>query len=1229
MSSRLLPGSFVRAILNDLSHSSQVTLQPLRNRPFAHALLYPHRHPQARHHDHEQGRSNEGHPRLVLASGLGITLIGAAGSFDSDQQRNSCETDFDTIRPFHTRQPSHRSNLPSFTTCPALDQSNSVTLPNSCTSWDPVYDHQTPDPARASTTELPSPHGLSVVSTSFIRRPSPSIGTDYHQNEHHQKLKKARSSRSIRHCSSQSTFCSPAAPAPLPFPAHLILSLTSASTSSFSPADELDASIPPQCPPSNRSTSFTTPLRSCRSLYFTKQKTNTQSRHPTNHHSISNNPQSRPLTPLTSPCLDSSSLHQAAPLSGFSSQLSDFQDCPPISSCPPELIPFPLDNPVTSQPTKFTHFVRSKIQRKNSRRSISQSRSSSLISSHKPPSSASSVCSSTIQPSCLTEPVEFDQFSATSCYRSISHSATCETLQSFPQSTTSPLSMPGADHEVESLLDAHGVPDTPAPILRSSSSQPLLAEQYRKKTLSDARSHSAAGSRPAHEMPRHSDSASSGLGLITLSTGSSDRALHSKPVSSTGSSSPPRKSVRTHLSRLAQFLTPSPTLKYPPVASSKVKIPSPPSDPRPWSSTGSSVPPPRELPSRQQTSTALNAPQVITSNKKPTAPPMTIINWRTTLSHHEYRHILDTLGPTEIHRQQLIWELCQTETAFLDSIAVILDLFIIPLRDESQYGTWVIGVPEPVQKLFGDLDQIANFHSEIVMGMNYNRMCEKKRNKAPVVIKFADMMAGFVPRLRIYERYLVCFERVAQTIDRLSLDPADHFGSFVRMQSHTAGFGAMTLTSFLLKPIQRLMKYPLFFRQLCETTPLGHPDHQATSNLWKATDGIIRLMQDVKGREDDLEALKSLEEQLQGLPDGLVLANRGRKIVTRGTLQMVYPSHKDILKFPLTNPNPEADPFGSEMTPAVCRRISSSSNHSSLGIHGDFSNNSSKGHSRCLSPVSDSSETSEASHSQSSCQSTNTESTFDATGSPQLLASEVPYQSRSTSGCSSKSAPRFESSIGSELNPIKLKAPRSLQSKRSSHKLIKGRGIPTEAVEVIILTDMLILCTREAPPKKNWRVSSRKPEDFNRFRVLDSFGLSRLTHVEDLGGQLSEFDDLVQLVLKPLSAIPRADSNRKMASSMLQDENSRHNEHTIYLSSNTPPHSSPTNWNNTGSIVPANPSGEKDWNIWLKELRNLEGLTQNSFNRQLKHSDQKRRRSNTDKIELSIRKATSMGNLLA
>ncbi|KAA1099391.1 hypothetical protein PGT21_005950 [Puccinia graminis f. sp. tritici] len=1216
MSTRLFPGSLVRAILNhDLSYSNQVTLQPaLHNRAFARNL-------HSRHHQHHRhGRRTEGQPRLVLASGLGLTLIGAAGSFDSDQQRNFCDTNFDTIRPLHSRQPSSRSTLPSFTSSPALDQNGSTTA-EIFKSLDDVDDDETSDSAGAGNRELPGSYGSSV-SAKFTRRPIPS--TSGSGRGIAPQLKKARSNHSIRHRANQSTNRRPPLPAPLPPPANLFSSISSASSSSSSSssscsslANEVATSISPQYPPSSRSTSFSTPLRSSQSLHFTKQITGYQSRHPTHHHF--SNPQSRSLTPLTSPNLDNCSSYQQAPLASFSSDQPDFHDYHP---CPPELVPFPSQNPVTLPPTKFSNFVKSKIQ-KTARRSVSQSWSSSLLSSNKHPSSTPAVCSSSV-PSSQTESAELDQSSEiASCYRSVRYSATCENFQNF---TSPSLSMSGADHEIESLLDQRVVPGDPALPLRSSSSQPFMAEQYRKTSLSGTRSTSVMGKRPTHVMPRRTGLSTSALGIVPTTTVSSHGESASKSISLTGGNSPPLKSVRTQLSRLAQLLAPSPAIKYPPVTSSKAKISLSPSDDKPRSSTALWSPAPSELPSRQLSSTALGAPQIIRSCQKSNALPMAIINWRTTLSDREYRHIFETWGPTEIHRQQLIWELCQTETAFLDSIAVVLDLFISPLREEGQYGTWVVGVPEPVQKLFGDLDQIANFHSEIVMGMSYNRMCEKKLNKAPVVMKFADMMAGFVPRLRIYERYLVCFERVSQLIDRLALDPADHFGSFVRMQSHAAGFGAMTLTSYLLKPIQRLMKYPLFFRQLCETTPLGHPDHQSTSNLWKATDGIIRSMQDVKGLEDDHEALKGLEEQLLGLPDGLVLANRRRKIVIRGTLQMVFPSHKDILKLSIAPPDPESETFG-EMAPTR-RRMSSSSHLPSLGLHGDFNSKLfANGLSRPLSPVSDSSETSETTHSQSSFRSMNTDTTFDATSSPQPLASEICHQPRSTSGCSSQSAPRFDPPGGPDLNPIKLKPPRSLQSKRSSHKLRKGRAIPSEAVEVILLSDMLILCMREAPPKKNWRTSSRKPEDLNRFRVLEGIGLSRLTCVEDLGGQLDDFDDLVKLNLKPLGGIPRSEINKRTSPSAAKEEMSRAHEHSVYLSSFSVSHSSPIVWGTTGSSGSNNLVGEKDWKNWLKELRKLEVLTHHSFQRQLKHLEQKRRRSHTGRVDLAIKKASSMSNL--
>ena len=45
-------------------------------------------------------------------------------------------------------------------------------------------------------------------------------------------------------------------------------------------------------------------------------------------------------------------------------------------------------------------------------------------------------------------------------------------------------------------------------------------------------------------------------------------------------------------------------------------------------------------------------------------------------------------------------------------------------------------------------------------------------------------------------------------------------------QSHAARTGGMPLSSFLLKPMQRITKYPLLIGKILEYTPPDHPDHQ-------------------------------------------------------------------------------------------------------------------------------------------------------------------------------------------------------------------------------------------------------------------------------------------------------------------------------------------------------------------------------------------------------------------
>ena len=65
-----------------------------------------------------------------------------------------------------------------------------------------------------------------------------------------------------------------------------------------------------------------------------------------------------------------------------------------------------------------------------------------------------------------------------------------------------------------------------------------------------------------------------------------------------------------------------------------------------------------------------------------------------------------------MERQEIIWELCETELAFVDRLHSVIRLFIRPLRAQNS-KTWIAGVPPDVARLFDWLEDIVNVHSQI------------------------------------------------------------------------------------------------------------------------------------------------------------------------------------------------------------------------------------------------------------------------------------------------------------------------------------------------------------------------------------------------------------------------------------------------------------------------------------------------------------------------------------
>jgi hypothetical protein len=71
--------------------------------------------------------------------------------------------------------------------------------------------------------------------------------------------------------------------------------------------------------------------------------------------------------------------------------------------------------------------------------------------------------------------------------------------------------------------------------------------------------------------------------------------------------------------------------------------------------------------------------------------------WRSTISTEEYDSLLAQYGAVEMRRQEVMWELCETERSFVDGLKSVMELFALPLRREQ--GGWIKGVPIPVSRL--------------------------------------------------------------------------------------------------------------------------------------------------------------------------------------------------------------------------------------------------------------------------------------------------------------------------------------------------------------------------------------------------------------------------------------------------------------------------------------------------------------------------------------------------
>ncbi|XP_061463514.1 intersectin-2 isoform X3 [Rhineura floridana] len=254
---------------------------------------------------------------------------------------------------------------------------------------------------------------------------------------------------------------------------------------------------------------------------------------------------------------------------------------------------------------------------------------------------------------------------------------------------------------------------------------------------------------------------------------------------------------------------------------------------------------------------------------------------------------LDTMHPMERKRQGYIHELIQTEEKYMEDLQLVLEVFQKQMAEAGCLSESEMGL------IFGNWKELIISNTKLLKAL---RLRKKSGGEKMPVQMIGDILAPELSQMQAYIQFCSCQLNGAALLQQKT-DEEPEFKEFLKKLASDPRCKGMPLSSFLLKPMQRITRYPLLIKSILENAPETHPDH---INLKLALECAEELCSQVnegvreKENSDRLEWIQS-HVQCEGLAEQLIFNSLTnclgpRKLLHSGKLYKTK-SNKELYGF--------------------------------------------------------------------------------------------------------------------------------------------------------------------------------------------------------------------------------------------------------------------------------------------------------------------------------------------
>ena len=223
--------------------------------------------------------------------------------------------------------------------------------------------------------------------------------------------------------------------------------------------------------------------------------------------------------------------------------------------------------------------------------------------------------------------------------------------------------------------------------------------------------------------------------------------------------------------------------------------------------------------------------------------------------------------------EMVIDELIETERAYLQDMVIFLEVFVKPMWAQQL-------LPGRDLELFGrheEITSLIDFHGRLLdalcqeptvqgicQGMNalveqirelYASLLQRQKDAFAILVKYTDQNSFRCP----FSRWL----NVAQTDERCR---------------------KLYFRDFLIKPLQRLCRYPLLLKELAKRIPPSDADGQMLHATQLLLDGFVEYCNTQSRLVEKKQAIMAISTKFEGL--GIELVAPGRLLIGQGKLKL-------------------------------------------------------------------------------------------------------------------------------------------------------------------------------------------------------------------------------------------------------------------------------------------------------------------------------------------------------